>query len=368
MVKKIDDCLDPERAYELLPGKTRSSTLKRYVTMYKRWRLWLQEAKCVAPGRPADLVDYLMALRDEPCARTVPDSLLKAISWMEKVAEFRVELRATGGRLAWAAKDKIVEVLYKGAPLIRRAPRYPVMVLVAIERVVVDENEPTGLRVYAWAQLVKAWASLRWSHLQAIRPGELRLVEGRLVTALRRTKTSGPNRRIKEMPLCVSEAAFFENPAWLKVGFELLQWLATFGRDYLLPKLKPSYAVFAVEMAEYADVVQGFWTEHSERAVLPTGLSVLGVTGPEKNLLVRWKAEDSDTCARSYGGRVAKLQLKFAVAAREENRYHTLDEREVASSLQNWLKERHSRRRPRWPISLRRLGGQASSRWTGRRR
>ena len=131
VVKTIDDCLDPERAYELLPGKTRSSTLKRYVTMYKRWRLWLQEAKCVdPPGRPADLVDYLMVLRDEPCARTVPDSLLKAISWMEKVAEFRVELRATGGRLAWAAKDKIVEALYEGAPLIRRAPRYPVMVLV----------------------------------------------------------------------------------------------------------------------------------------------------------------------------------------------------------------------------------------------
>ena len=82
VVKTIDDCLDPERAYELLPGKTRSSSLKRYVTMYKRWRLWLQEAKRVdPPGRPADLVDYLLVLRDEPCARTVPDSLLKAVSW-----------------------------------------------------------------------------------------------------------------------------------------------------------------------------------------------------------------------------------------------------------------------------------------------
>ena len=27
---------------------------------------------------------------------------------MEKVAEFKLELRATGGRLAWAAKDKIM--------------------------------------------------------------------------------------------------------------------------------------------------------------------------------------------------------------------------------------------------------------------
>ena len=39
-VKTIDDCLDPERAYELLPGKTRSSTLKRYVTMFS----WMEKA------------------------------------------------------------------------------------------------------------------------------------------------------------------------------------------------------------------------------------------------------------------------------------------------------------------------------------
>ena len=90
----------------------------------------------------------------------------------------------------------------------------------------------------------------------------------------------------------MSEAAFFEDPSWRRVGFELLQWLATFSRDYLLPKLKPDFAVFEKKMAEYSDavvvsaaipqragmpaIVQGFWTEHSERSVLPTGLSVLG--------------------------------------------------------------------------------------------
>ena len=64
------------------------------------------------------------------------------------------------------------------------------------------------------------------------------------------TADQDPNRRIKEMLLCVSEAAFFKNP-----GFELLQWLATFSRDDLLPKLKPDFAVFEKKMAEYADVV-----------------------------------------------------------------------------------------------------------------
>ena len=106
-----------------------------------------------------------------------------------------------------------------------------------------DDSEPTGLRIYAWAKVVPG------------HPARGAKACRRLATTLRRTKTSGPNRRVKEMPLCVSEAAFFENPDWLKIGFELLQWLATFSRDYLLPKLKPDFAAFEKKMVEYADVV-----------------------------------------------------------------------------------------------------------------
>ncbi|CAE7894569.1 unnamed protein product, partial [Symbiodinium sp. KB8] len=72
-------------------------------------------------------------------------------------------LQSRHGHLAWTAKDKITEV----------------------------------------------WGSLRWSDLQAIIPAELSLVEGRLVTTLRRTKTSGPNRRVRELPVAISEYAFF---------------------------------------------------------------------------------------------------------------------------------------------------------------
>ena len=86
-------------------------------------------------------MDYLLARRDEPCGRSVPKAILKAISWMEKVAEYPEEPGAWHGPLRTM--------------------------------------------------------SLRWSDLQAIIPAELALVEGRLVTTLRRTKTSGPNRRVR---------------------------------------------------------------------------------------------------------------------------------------------------------------------------
>ena len=67
-------------------------------------------------------MDYLLARRDEPCGRSAWEAILKAIAWVERVAEFEETLRATHGRLAWAAKDKITEILSEGARLIKRAP------------------------------------------------------------------------------------------------------------------------------------------------------------------------------------------------------------------------------------------------------
>ena len=139
----------------------------------------------------------------------------------------------------------------------------------------------TALRVFGWVKLLKTWASLRWSDLQAVKPADLRLTDGRLATTLRKTKTSGPTKRIKELPVCVSEQAFFEDPRWLETGFELLKGLASFKRDYLLPRLRDDLAGLEKKMAGYGDAmvatsallarlqipgpVQGFWTEHSER-------------------------------------------------------------------------------------------------------
>ena len=349
VLQKLEDSLDPARALEMLAGKTRAGTLKRYVVVYQRWRLWLQEAKLLhPPGRPVDLVDYLLARRDEPCGRSVPETIVKAIAWFEKVAEFRSDIRATEGRIVWATKDKIVEALSEGAPLTQRAPRYPTWILVKIERIVLAEDETPGIRIFAWAKLFKTWASLRWSDIQAIKPSELRLEEGRLSTILRRTKTSGPNRRIKELPVCVSEVAFFEDARWISVGFNLLKDNASYKRDYLLPKLKADMATLDRKMASYADAVVATAAvlakigipAHSERSILPTALAILGVTDSEKDILGRWKPEGSDTYVRSYGGRVSRLQSRYAAAAREDDRYFRLDEREIAANLLDWLQDR----------------------------
>ena len=356
VLAKLQGSLDPDRAANLLVGRARSSTLKRYLTYYKQWRLWLGEAKLrLPPGRPADLVDCLLSRRDEPCGRTVPEATLKAIAWVEQVAEFPLEQRASHGRLAWAAKDRIVEELSAGAKLTKRAPRYPVYMVAQLEGVVMDMGQAVGLRIWAWGKLLKVWGTLRWSDLQAIIPGELSLVEGRLVTTLRRTKTSGASRRVKELPVCISERGYLARSGWLATGFNLLKNHAGYKRDYLLPRLG-SDGRLERKMAGYADamvataalltamglpgVVQGFWTEHSERAILPTALSLQDVAPQDKDLLGRWKPEGSDTYARAFGGRVARLQAQFARAARRSDRYEVLDERDIAATLEHWLEQR----------------------------
>ena len=189
-------------------------------------------------GSPADLADYLLARGDEPCGRTVPEAILKAVAWMEKVAEFPLEDRATFGRIATAIKDTVVERLSWKAPFTKRAPRYPAAILVRFERIVRNRVVPVGWRIWAWAKLVKTWASFRWSDLQAMIPDNISFTFGRLYPLLRRTKTTGATRRIKELPVCVSEKAFFEDPSWLAEGFELLKQWAGYKRDYLLPRIK----------------------------------------------------------------------------------------------------------------------------------
>ena len=55
------------------------------------------------------------------------------------------------------------------------------------------------------------------------------------------------------------------------------------------------HAVFPEDLAS-------FWTEHSERATLPTALAMLGVENKKRDLVGRWKPEASDIYVPSYNG------------------------------------------------------------------
>ena len=285
VLASLQGSLDPDRAALLLTGSTRASTLKRYLGYYRQWRLWLGEAKLrQPPGRPSDLVDYLLAHRDEPCGRSTPEAILKAIAWVERVAEFEETLRASHGRLAWAAKDKITEILSEGARLIKRA----------LSGLYADAAGGLGLRRgarYRLEDLGLGQASQGLGLATVVRPSSYHprgafTSGGEAHHRAKANQNLGPSRRIKELPVAISEHAYFLRSTWLRVGFDLLRTHANYKRDYLLPRLNQD-GLLEKKPASHADAmvatagllgilglpleVQGYWTEHSERSVLPTG-------------------------------------------------------------------------------------------------
>ena len=133
------------------------------------------------------------------------------------------------------------------------------------------------------------------------------------------------------------------------MGFDLLRTHTNYKRDYLLPRLNQD-GLLEKKQASYADAmvatagllgilglpleVQGYWTEHSEMSVLPTGLSLMEVPPQDKDLLGRWKPEGSDTYARTFAGRAARLQALFAKVARGADRYDRLADSSQASATE----------------------------------
>ena len=367
ILQGMDFCVGSERIHLALAGKTRGSTLKRYVKAWKAWQLWKKSAwgeeSFVHPGM---FCEYLFSRMDEPCGPSIPGFICKAINWFEKVAGLDESSIVTSSRAVIQIRDYITEQLSKDSPPPRRAPRYPAVVIEALERMVLDPAVLLCLRVLAWCKLLKIWGGLRYDDLQKIKPGELHLTNGRLTTLLRVTKTSGPGKRVQELPVCVSEQAFVWSAKWIPTGFDLLKRNADFDRDYLIPRFAEDWKGFRKKYATYADMtaystylrktlirssdwemlipedLATFWTEHSERATFPTGIAMLGVQTTDRNLIGRWKPEASDTYIRSYNGLVANLQLKFAKALRKPDRMKILDEVDILESAGAWLRSRRT--------------------------
>lgn len=364
-LEHLEHCVPDRHLHLALAGRTRYNTLKRYVKTWKGFIQWLTATKgYMGYPEPGDLVEYLFSRYDEPCGPTIPGLIVKAVTWMERTAGWDPRQRIGETHIVSSVRDYIVEVLSKDSPPTRRAPRYPVVFAESLETMVENDKLRMGYRAIAWIKLVKLWAALRWDDVQKINPKDLKYYAGRMTTILRVTKTTGPTKRVQELPVCVSEHAYVTSPFWLKTGFDLFKKEATFDRDYMLPKLNAEMTAFRRVMANYNDVTSysslvrrtamrpgsnfplipkelaAFWTEHSERATLPTGLALLRAPRDERDMLGRWKPDGSDTYIRMYNGVIARLQLQFAKASREQDRTLLLDERDIVESATSWLTDR----------------------------
>ena len=169
--------LDPEASMLHSAGGARARTLRRRLRAWARLRDWLLGVRgLVWPSGPADVVDYLEDLLRGRCARTVPDTVLGALAFMEEEGGVKDEDRcSTTSTLSSMVRDMNV-TLAAGAPPTSKAPELHVVACIAMEFYVVDVSQKLYARVHAWTILVRLWASLRSDDLMGVSPQNARFL------------------------------------------------------------------------------------------------------------------------------------------------------------------------------------------------
>ena len=222
VLQKVNMTADPERSRRALLGKYRPSTVRRYLAYWQGFRKWVMHGTGAPPVSSAQLVDYLHAREEEGMGASVPLSVGKSVAWFENLSGTE--------QSSWMSSDSFVEVVVKdllkklesGAPPRKRAPRMLSAFLPALEEVVMDSEIGCHLRAGAWVKLIKVWASLRFDDLAHLRSGMVKIYDGKFAGLMKRTKTTGAGKRVKELPFFVSEEAWVAHPDWVVVGLEAL--------------------------------------------------------------------------------------------------------------------------------------------------
>jgi len=289
---------------------------------WKRMRAWCMDLYAVPfPRTVLHLVEYLQARADEPCGVSVLEGVASGYAFMEDACGYVRGQRLVDTPLFDAyLKELIAGYAVAGKEPLRQAPRYPLCLVLALEREVVDEEVAACYRCHAWWHLLSLWAALRFDDHRGLSPSVIRMTERGLEAVLSRTKTTGPGKRVSELPLIVGFEAYLREPAWLTTGWELWKYQAPYVRDYFLVKpaaclnatlpIELSYeqssrlsrAVLA-GLPRESDVLQtlgepvvGLFTQHSARCWLSSMAALVQVPEADLSYLGRW----SPTTAKGY--------------------------------------------------------------------
>ena len=336
VVRGPDGELLSDRHLRHAVGKRRASTLRARVRYWKRWWAWAQARRGnYRKVTYLDAIDFLEATAEGKCGITVPKNLYNAIAFFEKAGGLVGHGAITDHALVLSTAEALTRDLSAGNPVVRRdAPRLPVLAIVSMELTVTDSSQLPYLRFLAGFRLLKVWASMRFDDTLGITPKNIEEFDAGFKIPLDRTKTSGPDRRVKVLYGYVCKQAAFVEPGWLTVFMSMLGDAEGFGfaRDYLLPLPEAGWMAPLRVRATHADATalgrslldhlrqpawvrtdagrvkwslthmplfaQGaaeFWTEHSERKVASSLAAARGIDKARRDMLGRWAEESAST-------------------------------------------------------------------------
>ena len=166
--------------------------------------------------------------------------MLLALRFLEEAGEQkRQELLHNHASLVNAAKEaalkKAKEAASTGSSGRKQAPPLLLAILAVLEDAVLDETLPRFHRAYAWYRLFRHWASMSFDDTVGMAPQLMERRARGVYGVLRRTKTSGPDKKTAVLSVFVSRDAWVRKK-WLFVGFELcVSDKLCYERVYFLP-------------------------------------------------------------------------------------------------------------------------------------
>ena len=354
----------------------RANTLRIHVRLGERMREYAMRTHGVEWFRNvAEIMDYVAGRLEEPCGKTVPNSIYSTIKFLELSAELPVQRRMGSDQALenfinevnrsqfWAAKPRI------------SANRWPLSMVICWEFVVMDRTQHNYIRLYAWFKLVKLWGMLRWSDTTGI-PAESLKYNGSagLVGEVVRSKTSGVGRRVEVQHFYVACDAWLLAEEWLKTGHrifvELGEKAGNSKRDFMMPRPTTDLESFRTTMVNYGDAMTmtrallwelkaprpggtrminliieeeavGFWSEHSERVTMSSWAAALGVKQEVLKRWGRWRPSVDEEYVKTTRVLVSQAQQEVAERLKESGVIKDLlGEDEILGSLKSRLLER----------------------------
>ena len=364
---------DQRRALADLIGKTRGSTAAGYLKRWTTMREWLvSTGQDPWPSTPGPLLDYIHMLADEPCRPTVPQAWLQSVQFLYKLGGFRGDNNPSTSMIVLKAVDKLTTDLGQFVQPILQAARYPVVVLAALEVYVVKSTAPPFKRIQAGSMLLKSWATLRFDDVQHLKRGSLRRVGNVVQSTLLSSKTSGPGKRIKQLPVVIANKAELLDLGWLSVFLKLVDLHMPDEQDWLLDQCTADFTSSLKKELRYSQssalskmviselrvpvFVDGKWeegtklavppelfdlfTEHSGRCVIPSLCLWVEEDKSKRDMVGRWRPSGADDYARTFRFVIGNMQCKIADALKAGEGAGKMAEADIVDRAGRFLRER----------------------------
>eukprot|EP00435_Cladocopium_sp_Y103_P022295 s1532_g5.t1 len=230
------------------------------------------------------------------------------------------------------------------------------------------------VRGYAWYRLLKVWGAMRFHDTLGVDFSSIKVDEYGLQCTLKRTKTTGPGKRVSLVKVFVGFDAWLMEKNWLSEGWKLWKAMAaenmTQNRDYFMQLPRKGLETAQNRMASYSAAssmsqalfkvleVPGsgehlleagsstVWSEHSERVTLRTWAGAAGLPEDVCKRLGRWTPTVDQSYDRSVRMQVVAAQEFIAdFLKRNMGRADPLDEEGVINEVCRKLRDRGLDRR-----------------------